>query len=203
MAGTTLVQENDDHSEWLRNNPNHTSLLQLSGNNIADAEAKQLASMLCSDTQLTELNLSGNNISSAGATAWADALRRNITLTRLNLSQNNIPHSWKSEAFAVDQSIPPQGDIFQTGVRRRKYKLGPTKQKSVPGISSLARVYISSSSPQSERYTPPKGGYISYDQIFTTSIFRRHLPTEGPGSRVTAGAPSQHLGDGSFPRACR
>lgn len=92
MAGTTLVQENDDHSEWLRNNPNHTSL-QLSGNNIADAEAKQLASMLCSDTQLTELNLSGNNISSAGATAWADALRRNITLTRLNLSQNNIGYS--------------------------------------------------------------------------------------------------------------
>ena len=55
--------------------------------------------------------------------------------------------------------IPPLGwGFFQTGVRRRKYKLGPTKQKSVPGISSLARVYISSSSPQSERIRTPGGG---------------------------------------------
>ena len=59
--------------------------------------------------------------------------------------------------------------IFQTGVRRRKYKLGPTKQKSVPEISSLARVYISSSSPQSERFVPP-GGQFSYDQIVTASF---------------------------------
>ena len=49
---------------------------------------------------------------------------------------------------------------FQTGVRRRKYKLGPTKQKTVPGISSLARVYISSSSPSLKvpypsRWFPP------------------------------------------------
>ena len=41
-------------------------------------------------------------------------------------------------------NTPLGGYIFQTEVRRRKYKLGPTKQKSVPGISSLARVYISS-----------------------------------------------------------
>ena len=57
--------------------------------------------------------------------------------------------------------IPPLGwGFFQTGVRRRKYKLGPTKQKSVPGISSLARVYISSSSPQSERMVPPGGHFL-------------------------------------------
>ena len=57
--------------------------------------------------------------------------------------------------------IPPLGSVFfQTGVRRRKYKLGPTKQKSVPGISSLARVYISSSSPHSERMPLPGGGFL-------------------------------------------
>ena len=43
---------------------------------------------------------------------------------------------------------------------RRKYKLGSTKQKSVPGISSLARVYISSSSHQSERCLPPGGRFL-------------------------------------------
>ena len=50
---------------------------------------------------------------------------------------------------------------FQTGVRRRKYKLGPTKQKTVPGISSLARVCISSSSPQSEKCPPTPRGVSS------------------------------------------
>ena len=38
--------------------------------------------------------------------------------------------------------IGPLGvQIFQTGVRRRKYKLGPTKQFPVQIFASLARVY--------------------------------------------------------------
>ena len=46
--------------------------------------------------------------------------------------------------------IPPLGSVFfQSGVRRRKYKLGPTKKFPVQIFASLARVYISSSSPQS------------------------------------------------------
>jgi len=38
--------------------------------------------------------------------------------------------------LSLIEGIPPlaPGGIFQTGVRRRKYKLGSTKQKSVPGI---------------------------------------------------------------------
>ena len=51
--------------------------------------------------------------------------------------------------------IPPLqlgSGFFQTGVRRRKSKLGPTVTKKFPVqavFASLARVYISSSSPQS------------------------------------------------------
>ena len=55
---------------------------------------------------------------------------------------------------------PLEVRVLSDWVWRRKYKLGPTKQISVPEISSLARGYVSSSSPQSERILPPGGGFV-------------------------------------------
>ena len=72
---------------------------------------------------------------------------------------------WKSEfPENLIVGIPPLGSgFFQTGVRRRKYKLGPTKKFPVQIFASLARVYISSSSPQSERIPTPGGGFLRSD----------------------------------------
>ena len=77
--------------------------------------------------------------------------------------------------------IPPLGSgFFQTGVRRRKYKLGPTKKFPVQIFASLARVYISSSSPQSERIRTPGGvPTIRFSPCFKrprTPLFCRSQP---------------------------
>ena len=59
----------------------------------------------------------------------------------------------------IVETPPWGGGFFQSGVRRTKYKLGPTKKFPVQIFASLSRVYISSSSPQSEKKTP-RGGFL-------------------------------------------
>ena len=83
------------------------------------------------------------------------------------------------ECAHVDRRKPARGGclgLFLTGVWR-KHKLGSTKQKSVPGISSLGRVYISSSTPQSERTQPPGGGFIrSMCSLEFACMINVHVP---------------------------
>ena len=64
---------------------------------------------------------------------------------------------------------PPGVGFFQTEVRRRKYKLGPTKKFPVQIFASWARVYISSSTPQSERTLPPGGGFLGPTSMRNTT----------------------------------
>ena len=67
---------------------------------------------------------------------------------------------WWCNKMMLIVGNPPLGSGFFQTVRRRKYKLGPTKKFPVQIFASLARVYISSSSPQSERNLTPRGGFL-------------------------------------------
>ena len=80
-------------------------------------------------------------------------------------------------------------------MRRRKYKLGPTKKFPVQIFASLARVYISSSSPQCERFVTPWGLICSLISPHNLPViaYRRGIVTPkgaGPAQAQTlSGAP--------------
>ena len=84
--------------ERLRENDATLTTLNLSGNNIDHAGAKDLAEAIKNNTALTTLNLSGNNIDHAGAKELAEVLKTNTTaLTNLNLTGNTIKHGGATE----------------------------------------------------------------------------------------------------------
>jgi hypothetical protein len=71
---------------------------------------------------------------------------------------------------------PPGVHFFHTGVWRRKYKLGQTKQNPSIIFASFDRVFTSSSAPQFERNVPPGGHFLrsKYDRSSpVSSLFFR------------------------------
>jgi hypothetical protein len=80
---------NDDFAEYTI--PQTCTSLSLSGNNIGDEGATEIAAALKGwKTALTTLSLSSNNIGDEGATKIADALKGNTVLTSLDLDDNTI-----------------------------------------------------------------------------------------------------------------
>jgi len=73
---------------------------------------------------------------------------------RLPHKQTSCKMPYKAKQDLIVGIYPLGVGIFQTGVRRRKYKLGRTEKFPVQIFASLSRVYISSSSPQSEKKMP-------------------------------------------------
>jgi hypothetical protein len=76
--------------ERIRNNDSALSSLDLRGNQIGDAGAKDLSDALKHNTTLTSHSLGVNLMGDVGAKDLSDALKYNSTLTSLNLDVNVI-----------------------------------------------------------------------------------------------------------------
>jgi hypothetical protein len=76
--------------EKINNNDTTLTSLDLRGNHISAAGAKDLSDALKHNTTLTSLYLGNNEIRAAGAKGLSDALKHNTTLTSLNLHCNQI-----------------------------------------------------------------------------------------------------------------
>jgi Ran GTPase-activating protein (RanGAP) involved in mRNA processing and transport len=76
--------------EKIRNNDTTLTSLNLYGNQIGDAGAKDLSNALKHNTTLTSLDLGNNLIGAAGAKDLSDVLKHNTTLLSLDLGDNQI-----------------------------------------------------------------------------------------------------------------
>ena len=74
----------------LKENSKSLTTFDLSGNNIDDEGAKEIADSFKLNKYLTNLDLSWNNIGVKGAQQIADALKMNKSLTKIDLYNNNI-----------------------------------------------------------------------------------------------------------------